>query len=638
MANETVVRYNDITLNDVQTVAWDETAVYDESGTDIIYTEYTATFAGIVTDGAINLASPYTDDGNSATMIGRLDSIRKYMLEPRGRLLVTCNSVTILDVPAAPSNGLGVANNTSYDVQNGPKPIDFQVVNVWGGKVLRVLWSVKTCLHKWCSPRQRQEVLNNRWEVSETVDNLKYVTRTINGEMKLASYASVPAMGYKTLVVPPLETGFRRESIDYDVSADGLTCRYSIVDKQVEVAAPWPAASIELTHTESTNNGITIFSAARCSLVGQPNATPAHLIQRAVSLIEKRLRIAGKPRTYLIQNSSITVIFSVNLTVQVELSIQRTPGESKSSTAINTGIAAGVALRSSLGKEHLSLPSIPGGGPGGPYVVEQSLPPAIWGYDVRADALSSAGRERLRSPALAAALRVYLQEPCGNHGIADHKGNTTSAARAAPTQPAATGGAAGFAPENLGGVNVNFNNNLPSVGDPAVYSKEAFQDIYLDVRVHDEWLDDDMRVALPVADTESADGTAFARLAKRQTVRRVSYAATRVDSPPQVPDLPESYTDGEGRDKATGYRMSFRRKLQDAKPSPSGEKLIYKLTQSAEYRFTKPLSDDTKRAIMKMPIMASNPKIPDGIVMQELVNKNIGVARISQSTSVQGQT
>lgn len=264
----TRVYYNGVTMNDVLTQQWDEEVVYDNSGTDPLYTKVRLKFTGILHTEDRDESLPYISGPFSSivtTVETRIEEFRQRMMLPRGEFSLTCNGNFMLQVTGSESQTPASAV-TLLDVRNGPKPISFEISNVWGGRVFRVSWTVEICIQRFCFGAS-SPVLNNRWSVAESIDAKKYLTRTIRGELRLASYQPLSPMIYKALVIPELEDGFRCESIEYSVSPDGLTCQYSVVDKQIDLAAPWPAAEVDVRHTESTNNGVTLISSASANLM-----------------------------------------------------------------------------------------------------------------------------------------------------------------------------------------------------------------------------------------------------------------------------------------------------------------------------------------------------------------------------------
>ena len=107
-------------------------------------------------------------------------------------------------------------------------------------------------------------ILSNRWRVSDNINTQDWLcTRTFNGKMKLvgniqSQYANdsytverASAHYFRYLTMPPVQYGFKRQSLSFDESEDGKTLEYTIQDKQVYIQPPWPACDFEATSSTS---------------------------------------------------------------------------------------------------------------------------------------------------------------------------------------------------------------------------------------------------------------------------------------------------------------------------------------------------------------------------------------------------
>ena len=630
MSEGTQVTYNEIVMRDVLTTMWDESVVYDFAGVDPLYTKITMTFTGLLHSSAIatRTTSPTPGISTGASIIAkdRLDRIRAQMMMPRGDLELKVGNEVMLKASGVavsqPLNANSLKNRPSssnqrqdMDVNNGPKPISFQIVNLWGSEVFRVTWTVEVCLQFFCEG-ESPDVLGNRWAVSESIDSQKYLTKNITGELRLSSYASVPPSGYKYLVVPPLETGFRRESIDYAVSADLTTVRYSVVDKQIEFAAPFPAVSFNLTHNETTHDGITFLSHASSEVVGQPGAVLGDLVRRAIQLVENRLgfsELLKNPASFILHNASITTQQGERIQAKCDISL-RLLGSGKSQTVNKLTsdtiqrITTPLTNLPPLSKGQKNLANA-GQKNSTDYDPEISYVAPDHGFD-------SAGKSR--SSAAMAVLLAYLQSPCGDHSMpTDGSNRSEPDKKTSQTQTADTG--------TRVNQNGDFGNNDsgPLSNDKSSYDEEVKKVIYVDCRVTDEWFDDDMKAAMPIADTDADVSMIVLRIAKRYSRRLVTYQASRVGDFPDIPNLPEKYQDCE--DNVEMHRVKFARKLIGPTPTPDGGGAVAGVSMTAEYISTKPMDDTKKRAIMRLPILTANTSIPATVVFNNSVNKGIGV-------------
>lgn len=629
----TTVEYNEIIMSDVLTSQWVEDVVYDSSNTDALYIKVTATFTGIIHSSSFTQHLPGFNTGSNDVHT-QLDDIRALMMMPRKKLKVDVNQKTIIEVEGIEStqpfgnniNSRPSSSNKKLDLANGPRPLSFHIQAIWGDSVFRVSWTVEACILKFCQG-ERPEVLSNRWAVSETIDSDKYLTKTINGELRLAAYASVPPFGYKYLVIPPLETGFKRESIDFSVSADLLTARYTIVDKQVEVSAPYPAASFSVTHTERTNSGVDFIAQATAEVVGQPNATLGQLVKRAVQLVFNRLNIdelERNPSSYMITGASITTVQGERIRVICEMGIRLLGGDKNTKVVLSQKSDAAARIVKPI--KDLPLLVNPQQGANQQnlrdYDPEVSYPAPDHGY-------SSDGKPR--SPAAAAVLLSYLQTPCDEHQMPTDGRPATSPSLQRIKDSSK------YSTSQSTGTRVNDNGTFPSnsTDDPfgrpttkQMYDKESHKVAYLEVDVQDRWVDNEVKAALPIADTNAEESMIVMRLAKRNSRRLITYRASRVGDLPELPDLPEEYDEPDGG--PTLHRMKYDRVVANPRPAPDGLKLIHAITMTAEYAATKPLDDDQKRSLMKYPHLTQNPNAINSLLFSDYTNESIGVKAIRQ--------
>lgn len=591
----TNVSYGKMTMYDVHTVDWSEEVVYDQHNADAMYSRCRATFRGLVTDrnvaGGAAHPVPYIDAGGSGSLSGSLNSIRGLAMIPRQELIIAVGSDEIVNV-----NGGGGAGGGSgaSDVEHGPKPIAFAIESVYGESVMRVRFTIQWAWQTQCQG-ETPAVLNNRWMVDENIGPDKYLTRTIDGALRIASFVTDPQQ-YRELVVPRLETGFKRESLSYAVSADGLTCSYRIVDRQIETSSPWPAEVFEITHTEGTGDGVSWSSQARASLVGMPGAPLALLVRLAVEAIELKTKFNKDRKGLMVLSSSITTVQGDRNRVEADLAIRRT--EEGNAQAIANSVDR-------ITKPITQLRAVPG--QPAQWVPTVSREPALYGYGLDG---------KPRAAAAAAVFNVFTQTPCSDHQIGS---------------PGATG--TGQEPAS-GQPTVVSESDASTVADQeslftnAAIDDDQKSDPYMAVDISDHWQDDHLKVALPVADTsDETPGTKIIRLAKTQTKRTIRYAATRVGKPPDMPPLPEEYQEGEsGADDASivmGHLMRSSPATIAAKPTADGGSLLYSLSLEAVYCYTRPIKADMQRAIMKNPLISANTNTPKQLTLAELTRDSM---------------
>lgn len=411
----TDVLYNGVKLHNVVTREWDQEAVYDPSGTDLIANHYKLRFEGVlhaqeqIRNGApVGVRESPAWMGVQAGAIGNTaievyKTIRRLLEQPRGTLEVMMDGESILFCRSATARPFGA----SSDVDNGPKPRNVSITHVAGASVFRVSFSIECskveCWEGAISPgNPAQMVINNRWSVSEEMDETFYTTRIIRGKLRIADSAT-NIMVYKYLTVPRLEHGFRRERMEFAVSEDGLTADYSVTDRQVHTAAPWPGVKIECTHTESTMTGVHFFSECNVRLEGSPEVSKQRLMTRGVQILDNRLKVLTNEygEDFLIEQAAIVDHIGERNAIEVIMRVRYFPDE-KGIVEYLTKVRC-----ERLGKP-LEVPDMAGAP--APYDPKISRTPAGFGY------VPHGGT---RSVAAACLFKCYLQQPC----VDDHNVN-----------------------------------------------------------------------------------------------------------------------------------------------------------------------------------------------------------------------
>ena len=342
----TVVQYGGVKLYNVLTRKWEQEIFYDSSGTDAIGHKYSLTFEGILHMQRVplNAGEVYIEgDTASPNVFSLLERVRLLLMRPREKLTVTVAGITVIEVEP-PKVGQG---NTKEDIDNGPKPKNISVT-ILGSNAFRVSFSVDAIVGACGS---NVSVLSNRWRLSETMDSNFHITRTINGKLRISkgmvqAGKGTPIHHFKGTIIPPLESSFRRDRMTFTAEEDGLTATYEVVDRQVHHAAPWPATSMNATHTEMTQHGTFFVSEMRVRLQGDPAVDKRLLLERAMQIIEARLHIediSSKNRKASLESYIITDHIGEHSVVEISARVRRVD-------AIASSMKLGLVLNE-LGKE-----------------------------------------------------------------------------------------------------------------------------------------------------------------------------------------------------------------------------------------------------------------------------------------------
>lgn len=301
------VVYNGVTIEYASITDWDETAEYDESGMNLVANKITITvegsvFPAYVPPEATNVA---LDSPGAATSFGfRLNYCLRQLSMPR-RIFSMYNPITKPNdryFVAYPIDTTGLPNREkrNVDVNGGPKPRSVKVLQMCN-EFARISFTIEVtkirCLAgevgeggigMGIDPTQGY-VVSNRFWTDETIDSNFYVTRTFTGKLRISS-PNKSVHYYRNLYYPPLEDGFRRDSVRFSESQDGLSLSYVVTDKQVRCAAPYPATSISGSCSFSITNQSVMNAAFQLSMIGRPDAPKKALLQRCIDAFLNKTR------------------------------------------------------------------------------------------------------------------------------------------------------------------------------------------------------------------------------------------------------------------------------------------------------------------------------------------------------------
>ena len=88
----------------------------------------------------------------------------------------------------------------------------------------------------------RSRIKSLRWWFVDDIDGRTWYTRrVIRGRLELLDREVNPHL-IRRLVLPPIQRGFRRESIGLAESEDGMSMDFEIVDQELYAAPPWPVS------------------------------------------------------------------------------------------------------------------------------------------------------------------------------------------------------------------------------------------------------------------------------------------------------------------------------------------------------------------------------------------------------------
>lgn len=333
-----------VTLYRVVTQDLHQEQVFDESHTDLMYFKTTIRISGFLhghSDWTYLGQLPIQSDGDASSAHMGV----RYQLPPRHRfqMIVGATENTFIDNPADPTQTdqpgqllfdidpaptdmipppgyIGHSPNidlTGFDVANGPRCLSFVVTQIGSNEVFRVeaTFEINSL---WCDAEGNANfntygVLSNRWSVQDSLDVNMRTTRTYTGVLVLAS-ANINAQWLRWILAPPLQPLFRRDHMDFQISADGLKIRWMVTDVEIAYAAPFPARKWSVIHKVRAQRAMMGSSTVTVTVEGDSIVNKADLITICLYVITNRifaqnplnLGMANPAAGFIVENIELT--------------------------------------------------------------------------------------------------------------------------------------------------------------------------------------------------------------------------------------------------------------------------------------------------------------------------------------------
>jgi len=600
----TTITYNGICFHNCLIRSWDQEVQYDQSGTDLLFTRHRITAAGVAhaaesrddLEGSICWIAPERG-GNITSASWLFTEIREKLTAPRKSFKIAIGGVTVLEVEPADET----AGDGARDADNGPKPKLLRFDRIVGATV-HVVWEIELAVLPDCASDLAVQhggglVISNRWSIQESLDERFYTTRTITGRLRL-SHPTVNAETARALIVPPLEHGFRRHSMKFAVTANGLDCDYEVVDRQTHTAAPSPAARMNVTHTEVSKNGYNWVTDFTIRMDGAPHSSKKMMMTRAIQIVLDRMgwsEFQLRSQDCAIHQIAMIDHIGDRNTIEMRLRLQRT---------FDVEEQRFLMLRNTFGRP-LNFSTRAWAQDMPPYEVHKSPMPAVWGYDSHGD---------VRRPAVVMALACYLQDPCGDR----HGYQVTGLPQQLPQkekEKERTGGT------TVEGIEVD---ELPEVS-PGEISEQARKILYTHAAAETRYHEDTLRVGLPLgktsvdksgkvpytyqgaADQSAAAGslsptTHWVELAQGPQARvTIRWEIERIGSWPELPEPKSQVTWKTSRGEVHLHLIRFDQDFTAPTLAADGERKVFAVEARMEYGLDRALARDEQLKIEYLP-------------------------------------
>jgi hypothetical protein len=617
----TTIQYNGIELHNVSTKDWRQEIIYDASHTDKLYNKIT-----IKVEGICHNQIPFTalspgqriisvDPGNNPSDLqGMHNLIISQLGVPRGNFKMFLESANgIPEIVILEATG-GIGNTPTVDVDNGPKPSNITISEIVSNKIYKVGFTIEVAVTFCNIDRYSPFVLNNRWSIGEAMDDNFFITRTIHGRLRMAyssmnSGATVPGHAVKYLVMPPLEWGFRRDSINYISSENQYECEYTIIDKQVHKAAPWPATKMEITHSTGTSDGFTARAECNVRLEGPPWAQSILLMIRAIQVINLVLGIEDleQAKDYLVEDANFTnhigekPVIEASKRISTILKFKNSTEPSSIMTKLIMSCGDG-EFTDAAG--NMLLKPIPGY-EGFIYDEGKSPIPHTYGYDPKGG---------VRSPVNLFIQHCYLQTPCSPAKGID---------QANVQLDAGASGTSGTLPKVEG---YQYPSATLPEQTPSKYSAATQEALYTYCAQENKYSDDSLKLQLPLAGNASSsdptqDTSKIIQLGPKQAQLEITCHFERVGKLPEIPAPDEEFSMG----PVLGVDCTLLKKWESVFPpqlTNDGTKSIYRIDAHYVYALSRPISKDEYLWMGALPYVqyeVDNDAVKDGLVKREIL-------------------
>ena len=445
----------------------------------------------------------------------------KMWIEAAPLYLVAPTPSSLNNVRPGGINGLG-----GLDINDGPICTSLDIVHAAADNIFEVHATFEVhllqCDDLGNATSNVQGVLSNRWATSDNYDYNMRATRVHRGLLETATSEWSPHW-FRSMVVPPLGNGFRREQMSFQATEDGRKLAWTVVDQEIAVSCPPPAKRWTIQHTEHTLNRDGIIGHGSCSvtLEGDSNVDKTELITLGLSVITSKLLGVklGQPAAGI--NTRMGDITITDMTGDV-----------------NAVTVSATCQRGLKTVDGIVVPYLAGFRK---IILQADLPAFVigyGGYDPRESEGGRTGQAPLyKGPAaLTSLMRCYLQIPCDDdHNVNSDDGNYTADNNLEITPPDQPG------PSFEAIVVTSLDEE-----DPSYYSVSNKQNVYTTYQCETLYKTRKMRVAMPIAKPSPSstapdltDSTAFVELAPPQTVCIIRISGERVGQWPEFPDPEE---------------------------------------------------------------------------------------------------
>ncbi len=574
---QTSIEYNGVRIQDVLTDAISHDPVKDATGVDQVGVRVSFQCTGIVylSESASQTSDQLGRVLGTGYLADELSLFIKALTKDRRPFRMLIGKSVLYDVKpgAAERNspqGTITADLEKMDLEHGPKPT-LKILKIVSGYSATIQFGIEFVVPNCGGGNDVNNcgLVNFRFWITEDINCDDWLTsRTYSGSLRVAHKGIHPHALARQVAIPPLQRGFKREVVQMSESEDGLHLQFTIRDQEIIAAAPFEkdrgvgASSWSGTFQMSTQNFSNCISDLNFRLTGPKGTTKRDLFfvgMKVVSAKTHFLEIASAPAT----EPSSGMVFLEHFGVKEELHA-------------NTVEFAVRIRHNGTTAQMIGLFNI-----GGKFEIGRPLGDMGIGYDPQvafhpgpSATLTGLFLSTLQTPCSPARMPNGIDQPPKNEkpeskpGIPDYPAESQSQIPSAP-------------------------NEKPS--------DSHLKAMYLDYSIHSELIVHSGQIAMP---TGAVDGGADETLAVvslfRPTARRhIAISASRVGTPPEIPDPVKSFTDINGIE----HKRIGEAKIDSQLPQLSADarRLLYAVDMTIDYALSRPPKDTEKVPIGVLP-------------------------------------
>lgn len=304
----TNLHYNGVVLQNVLTRKFSQTVKMDPSDTDLEHHHFTIRVVSYVTSSQRQLvlnAPGKLGVGLQAfmTVVENEYEMRKKLMEPRGIFAFAVGGKTLLRADPTGVDG-------PVDVEHGPHPRSCDITYIHGKNLMRVEFEIEVDIMECVSPAPNGGVLSNRWSLTDRYNEDFDRTRTLHGRLRVQNSRFNPQL-FRKLMIPALQSGFKRTAIDIVADRKGLEIEYTVTDQEVYAAPPGGATRWECVEsTHSDDYGTNWFHDISLTVYGSKTMERQNLAWIACAVAQERLEIGQvqKDKSATVLPTSFAVI------------------------------------------------------------------------------------------------------------------------------------------------------------------------------------------------------------------------------------------------------------------------------------------------------------------------------------------